>query len=97
MGGIMPLTRTCCIFGTEKITNDNIILDIVEGCQIEFDAEPIQPSFSGHRIFSQKKTCILMGEVNKLLQKGVIIRTSACDDQFLSTIFTRPKKDNNFL
>ena len=66
-----------------KITNNNIILDIVEGCHIEFDAEPIQPD-----------TCILMGEINKLLQKEVVIRTSACADQFLSTISTRPKQDN---
>ena len=35
---------------------------------------------------------IIAGEINKLLEKGVINKTTHCDTEFISTVFTRPKK-----
>ena len=79
------------------LISDQRILDIVEGCHIEFETEPMQCCYPGHIMYSekkQKKTDVIKLEIDKLLQKGVITRTSGCAGQFLSTVFTHPKKNN---
>ena len=45
--------------------------------------------------FSKGDDLIIAGEINRLLEKGVITTTSHCDTEFISTVFTRPKKDGS--
>lgn len=48
-----------------------------------------------HITFSKGDDLIIAGEISKLLEKGVINTTTHCDTEFISTVFTRPKKDGS--
>ena len=48
-----------------------------------------------HITFSKGDDLIIAGEINKLLEKGVINKATHCDTEFISTVFTRPKKDGS--
>ena len=81
----------------EKITSDPFILDAVTHCQIEFNFVP-EPHFSAtrpHSSFTEIEQAIIDNEIEKLLQKGIIRRSSFEDGQVISPIFTRPKKDGS--
>lgn len=78
-----------------KITNDQAILNIVKGVKIEMidtdDQIPrpnVRPS-----VFSNNEHAIVKQEIDKLIGKNVILETINEPDDFISTIFLRPKKD----
>ena len=48
-----------------------------------------------HITFSKGDPLIIAGEINRLLEKGVITKTSHCDTEFISTVFTRAKRDGS--
>ena len=48
-----------------------------------------------HITFSKGDDLIIAGEINKLLEKGVINKATHCDSEFITTVFTRPKKDGS--
>ena len=70
------------------ITTDPSILEIVSGYFIAFESIPCQSAVP-HITFSKGDDLIIAGEINKLLKKGVITTTSHCDNEFISTVFTR--------
>ncbi|XP_048584711.1 uncharacterized protein LOC116604102 [Nematostella vectensis] len=80
-----------------ELTSDATILDMVKGCHIEFGTEPVQHnlpnSFANQ---SQLEKDIIETEISKLIQKGVIQKATPCKEQFISSVFTRPKKDGSF-
>jgi hypothetical protein len=75
-----------------NITSDKEILPNVLGVAIECTEPPIQ-----HKLYAQKfcpsECSIIDAEVNKLLDKGVVIKVKHEKGQILSNIFLRPKPD----
>ncbi len=75
-----------------NITGDKEILSNVLGVAIECTEPPIQ-----HKLYAQKfcpsECSIIDAEVNKLLDKGIVIKVKHEKGQILSNIFLRPKPD----
>ena len=74
-----------------------MILEFVKGVKIEFyhGIEPTQnmgPSCN----FNVREQIIVESEIQKLLQKGVIIPSVHEEGEFMSTIFLRSKKDGSY-
>ena len=46
-------------------------------------------------LFSSSEILTVDKEICKLLRKKVIVETSGCEGDFVSPVFTRPKKDGN--
>ena len=79
-----------------KITNDHIILSIIQyGFEINFTEKP-----QYHNVpeipHDMLETEIIIQEVKKLLNKGVIVECSRETGDFVSTVFTRQKEDGTF-
>lgn len=78
------------------MTSDPTILDIALHCHLEFTQEiPKQMKLPFQR-FSQKEEAIIEKEIEKLLKMEVISEVFSCEDQFISPIFLRPKKDGEY-
>lgn len=82
----------------EKITSDVFILDVVNHCHIEFQngIEPKQKQFNVCSVFNEKETEIVTKEIEKLLEINVLVEVQHDNDQFLSPIFLRPKKNGEY-
>ena len=77
----------------KEITGDQEILSLVQGYKIKFKFMPIQPN-PPHPFNTSKEEEILVDlEVQNLLAKGAIEICSPDPNQFISNIFTIPKKD----
>lgn len=79
-----------------KLTNDPRILDIVRNCHLEFNDTPVQSTGSYPMHFSKFEEDIIDSEIQKLLGMNVLEKVSYDKNQFLSPIFTRPKKDGEY-
>ena len=79
----------------EDLTSDSVLLSDVLGVSIECIAIPVQHRLP-HQAFSEGEYPIVHQEVHKLVEKGVITKTSPMPGQILSTIFLRPKKDGSY-
>ena len=78
-----------------SITSDPSILEIVSGYRIDFELLPYQTYVPCIK-FSKGDEHIIAVEVQKLLDKGVLSKTTHCNGEFISSVFTRPKKDGSF-
>ena len=76
-----------------KLTSDPHILNIVRGCKIEFDQPPYQWQPPSQPQFSLNEAETVDKEIAKLVLKGVLIKSSHEQGEYLSTVFLRPKKD----
>ena len=76
-----------------KLTADPHILNMVKGCKIDFDQLPHQRQPPCQHQLSNKETETISAEIKKLVLKGVLLKSSHEEGEFLSTIFLRPKKD----
>ena len=82
--------------GWEKITSDRIILDINKnGLKIDF-MERLNIMCSPKFPKNEYENRITNAEIEKLSQKGFIIKCERQNNDFVSTIFTRKKKDGSF-
>lgn len=81
-----------------KITSDPKILDIIQHCHIEFNDEFAHRkcSYFPQHSFNLVEKQIIQDEIQKLSKLGVIVKTVHEDDQFISPIFIRPKKNGEF-
>lgn len=79
-----------------NITSDIFILNSVTGYKIEFEQEPVQFNPPREIIFTGQEQTTIQAEIDKLEKKGVILETTHCDTEFVSTIFIRPKKDGSY-
>jgi ribonuclease HI len=80
------------------LTSDSCILNIVEHCHINLEADELR-NFSTSCIqynFNEKEKMVIQNEIKKLLKLQVIIEVEACQDQILSPIFVRPKKNGEY-
>ena len=79
-----------------KITSDEFILSAVRGYKIEFDPE-LMPPIRGKPLFEYKRNEMekqtIQNEIEKLIDKQVIEICEHEEDEFISNIFTRPKKN----
>jgi len=77
----------------EYYTSDPEVLNTITGLSIEFLAE--SSPLIGKRPYpqSQNMNDIITGEINKLLEKGVIVDSEAESEEVISPIFLREKSD----
>ena len=75
------------------LTSDTEILETVTGQHIEFNETPVQINPPFQPCWGEKEACIIDTEISDLLSKGVITESVHERDEFISTIFLRPKKD----
>ena len=80
----------------QEITADKQILEMVQGCPIEFISMPKQLSSAYPFSHNPVEREIISKEVDKLLIKGVIEETTHLEGEFISSIFVRKKKDNTY-
>lgn len=78
-----------------RITNDREVLDAIKGYKLPFKSIPIQAYKPRARILSANELEIMQVEIRKLLSKGVVKRVNSSKHQFLSSIFTVPKRDGS--
>ena len=78
-----------------RYTSDAFILECVAGCRIEFVTQPVQLGFSKGIKFSGRESDIVDSEIYKLITKGVICISQHEEGEFISPIFTRPKKSGS--
>ena len=77
-------------------TQDQFVLNIVKfGLTMEF-AEVPECQFVPPLNFSLMETEIIDWEISKLLGKGVIVKTNREPNDYVSSIFTRIKKDGSY-
>lgn len=76
-----------------ELTSDPEILETVTGQHIEFDTVPMQEKPFMQTKLSDIQTESVDLEIAQLLKKGVIQPSKHEAGEFISTIFTRPKKD----
>ena len=79
----------------KDLTNDRVILSDVLGASIELSANPIQHRLPGH-VFNDHEYSFVHQEIQKLTQKGVIMKVQYSPGQIVSGIFFLPKKDGTF-
>ena len=77
------------------LTSDSVLLSDVLGASIECIATPVQHRLP-NQAFSESEYPIVCHNVHKLVEKGVIAKTSPMPGQILSSIFLRPKKGGSY-
>lgn len=78
-----------------EITSDQSILDSVSGYHIDFISTPEQHQAPRQSQMSTNEASALKLEIEKLISKGVLVETQHASGEFVSPIFTRPKKDGS--
>ena len=77
------------------ITSDINVLNKISGTKIEFLEVPYQIKVPSPIKFSETEKCAVNVEIVRMLEKKIISRVTACQGQFISSIFTRPKTDGS--
>lgn len=85
-----------CLPSWKEVSIDKDILEMVQGINIDFTETPVQRKNPQNYNFSKEQTTAIDSEIVELLQKGVIRKTDHSEDDFLSPIFVRPKKNNTW-
>ena len=79
----------------KSIANDEIILDIIKNdLKIDFKEGPVNICVPKIH-HSTKEIEIINSEIQKLIDKGVIVQCEREPNDFFSTVFTREKKDGS--
>ena len=80
----------------QKITDDSKILTYVRGCPIDFDSDPLSYQEPTNHVASSSQECeIIDKEIEELLAKGAVQVSEHEDDEVISPIFLRCKKDGS--
>ena len=77
----------------QRLTNDPMIPDMVNGYEIPFILPPRQLRLPYLCQFPKKASDLVNQEVQDMLRKDVIVVTDPKEDQFLSSLFLVKKKD----
>ena len=83
----------------ENLTSDKSILDLVNGCHLEFlnDCEPIQTCMPHQPVLNKKEQNVVQERIENFLEMKVIEEvTDESTDGFMSTIFVRPKPSSEY-
>ena len=79
------------IFAWEEITSDQEVLQTVQGIKLEFEENPFQGECSGFEIPKNQPT--IKDEVDKLLEKRVVVECEHETLEYILPIFLREKAD----
>ena len=81
----------------KRLTSDHFILDAVSHCHIDFETEPLANTsvVRPQCHFTHTEQSIIDVEIAKLLKKEIIKPSQNDSIQFISPIFTTPKKDGS--
>ena len=79
----------------QELTSDLEVLETVNGQYIEFDSLPMQVKPFMQPKLSEIQAASVDLEITQLLKKGVIQPCQHKAGEFISPIFTRPKKDGS--
>ena len=77
----------------KKLTNDQAILQMVQGYEIPFNSPPQQNFIPKSPVLNQVEKQLVDQEVKEMLSKGAIQKVKPTRDHFISNIFLVPKKD----
>ena len=77
----------------QHLTSDLEILETVSGQKIEFFTTPVQLKLLINVKITEEQTKLVDLEIEELLNKDVIVPCACEEGEFVSPIFTRPKKD----
>ena len=75
---------------------DEWVLDKVEGVKPELQVDPSEILHKSEIKFNEKEDACVQSEIYKLLDKKVIRKVSSSQDQVISNVFVRDKKDGSF-
>ena len=82
----------CFLKNWHTLTNNQIVLNLVRGIRIDFMSSLRQKLIPNPIQFCDDELNCIDNEIQILLRKGAIIPVYPDTSQFLSNIFTRPKK-----
>ena len=71
-------------------------MDIALHCKIEFDKEIPKQNIYPHQFFNSFEEAIIDKEISKLSEMGDIEEVQSQENQFISPIFTKQKKDGEY-
>ena len=86
---------THCLQAWKRITNDREIISTVTGLKIDFHTTPTQ-HYNPHSKRTYEETRVIDSEIQKLLAKKVIEPIEHSENEIISEIFAREKKDSTF-
>ena len=79
-----------------SITSDPHIISAIRGYHLDFYSKPMQLCEPPQIVFNDTELSFLMYEISRLLEKGVIVPCNVDLNQFVSTVFLRPKKNGTY-
>ena len=86
-----------CFEAWQNITSDHYVLSIIRsGLNLEFCETPVCKFNYKSQMFSSRDKEIINSEVDKFLKKKFVVLCEKTTNDFVSPIFTRPKKDETF-
>ena len=77
------------------LTSDPSILKLLEGVELDFKETPVQHRLPHEIQFSDHEKILVQAELQKFLDWGIIEETTILPGDFVSNLFTRPKKEPN--
>lgn len=78
-----------------EITSDKHILECISGCKIDFESIPVQDRIPSNYNFKNDEIECIDQEIEKFAKKGIIQPCEHEPGEYISNIFTRPKKDGS--
>ena len=81
----------------EKFANNKKVLDMIGGLKLKFLEKPYQTKNPKQINMLQEEKLLVEYKIQELLKKGAIKQTSHSQNQFISNIFLREKKDGCYL
>ena len=76
----------------KSITCDKFILNVIAGIEIPFESLPTQINAPPQIRCSDIEKQAVNHEIHKFIEKGIVHEVSPCEGQYISQIFSRPKK-----
>lgn len=80
----------------KQLTSDSEVLNCVKGQFIEFSTQPTKNLGPKRKTFSISDSLVIEAEIQKLLDKGVIVPTQHESGEYVSPIFVANKKDGSY-
>ncbi|CAG2191971.1 unnamed protein product [Mytilus edulis] len=80
----------------KELTSDYWILDIIKGYKLEFENIPTQINKPHPLVFNAIENQYVQQEIDKFITKRIIQPVTQTEDQYVSNIFVRPKKDGTY-
>jgi hypothetical protein len=77
----------------KTIPSDKSIFDAINGYQLNFHTLPPTKNNCNNPAFNEHEKTSIALEVQNILKKGIIETAMPCNYQFVTHIFTKPKKD----